>query len=155
MKNWRAKRDGSFNVNLTPAIDVTFLLLIFFVVATRFAAPEGVLSTRMPQEQGVLETTPLPISPIRIRLTQISDGYAVAVDNWRSQPGSFSELTTLLEDIQRRPGFDAETPVIIFAGDDVEWDHVTNCFNAVRRAHHAGVAGEPFRHITFGSGTPS
>lgn len=42
--------------NLTPIIDVVFLLLIFFLVATQFAQKEREVSTRLPQ---VVEARPL------------------------------------------------------------------------------------------------
>jgi biopolymer transport protein ExbD len=42
--------------NLTPVIDVVFLLLIFFLVATRFDQEERELDTRLPQ---VVQARPL------------------------------------------------------------------------------------------------
>jgi biopolymer transport protein ExbD len=43
-------------LNLTPVIDVVFLLLIFFLVASQFAREEREVDTRLPQ---VVEARPL------------------------------------------------------------------------------------------------
>ncbi len=151
----RRQRERSttiMSVNLTPAIDITFNLLIFFLVATTFKAAEGVLSSRVPSEQGLLEAVPLPISPVRIRLRQMGDGpedYTLSIDHWRRSPESFRELTRILEALLDKPGFDEATPIVIMPDEDVCWDHVVGCFNAIRRVNW-GVPNRPsFKNITF------
>ena len=37
-------------------------------------------------------------------------------------------------------GFDQDTPVILIPDDDLEWDHVVNAFNAVRRANLQSIS---------------
>ncbi len=153
----KKRRGGSsvMTVNLTPAIDITFNLLIFFLVATTFKAAEGILPSEVPTDQGLLEATPLPISPITIRLRQIGDGpgdYKIAIDNWRRQPDTFLDLTRVLEGLLEKPGFDRETPVIILPHSGVQWDHVVNCFNAIRRVNLAKGPDHTFRNIGFAAG---
>ena len=151
----RGRLTSVMTVNLTPAIDITFNLLIFFLVATTFKAAEGILPSEVPTEQGVLEATPLPVSPIRIRLTQIADGpsdYEIRIDNLRRSPNTFVELTAVLEGLIEKPGFDRDTPVILIPGSDVEWDHVVNCFNAVRRVNLGKGSELTFKNISFASG---
>jgi len=41
--------DGDGGINLTPMVDVVFLLLIFFLAATTFATEEVALDLRLPQ----------------------------------------------------------------------------------------------------------
>ena len=102
----------SFAVNIAPMIDVTFLLLIFFLVTTRFERAEGLLASELPRESGA--------------------------------PSSFDGLADALRAIQRRPGFDKDTPVVIVAENDVRWDHVVSCWNAALRAECTRIAfGEP------------
>ena len=43
-------------------------------------------------------------------------------------------------EIQKLPGFDTETPVVIRADDDVQWDHVVNAWNAAVRCEFVNVA---------------
>jgi len=156
MPRRRRERSSSvMTVNLTPAIDITFNLLIFFLVATTFKAAEGILPSNVPTEQGVLAAVPLPVSPIKIRLRQVGAGptdYTITVDHWRRSPETFGDLTVLLEQLADRPGFDRDTPIIIMPDIDVQWDHVVNCFNAIRRANMQKGPDHTYRNISFAAG---
>ncbi len=48
------------NLSLTPLIDIVFLLLIFFLVATRFAEVERELAVQLPDAS---EAQPLTVQP--------------------------------------------------------------------------------------------
>ena len=48
------------NLSLTPLIDIVFLLLIFFLVATRFAEEERELDVMLPEAS---EAQPLTVQP--------------------------------------------------------------------------------------------
>ncbi len=117
-------------------IDVTFLLLIFFVVTTTFKRPEGVFASKLPSDAGTPAAT-LPISPIVVRISQ-SDAagryFQIRIDNFARSPQTFGELAQFLIDVQANPGFDRQTPVVIFPESEVRWDHVVNCWNAAVRA---------------------
>jgi len=134
----RARRGpGSRMVlNLAPMIDVTFLLLIFFLVTTTFKPAEGILTSRLPKDAGV-PSAALPISPVVVRVSQLDPAgqeYRINIDNYTRRPATFDELAGFLLDIQTNPGFDARTPVVILPATDVRWDHVVNCWNAAVRA---------------------
>ena len=62
---------GPADLNMTPMIDVVFLLLIFFIVSTEFRTIEGLLPTNLPRQQGVSAADPLepPLPPLRIILS--------------------------------------------------------------------------------------
>jgi biopolymer transport protein ExbD len=47
--------DLDFGINLTPMIDMVFLLLIFFLVATTFAKDEVQMDLRLPQARSGVE----------------------------------------------------------------------------------------------------
>jgi len=47
----RAEDDDDIQFQMAPMIDVVFLLLIFFLVATSFIHPESQLPTDLPQKQ--------------------------------------------------------------------------------------------------------
>ena len=55
---FKRQTDSEVSVNLTPLIDVVFLLLIFFMVSTTFTK-ESHLSLNLPEATGE-ETTDLP-----------------------------------------------------------------------------------------------
>jgi biopolymer transport protein ExbD len=129
-----------------PMIDMSFLLLIFFMTTTRFAKPEGLLTSEMPKYAGGSGSgpaVPLPESPIIIRLTPMGPGpedYAIRIDGFGQAPTRIDGLSEFLRGVQQRPGFDRKTPVIIMAHDEIRWDQVVKCWNAVLVAGCENVA---------------
>lgn len=120
-----------------PMIDMSFLLLIFFMTTTRFAKPEGLLTSEMPKYAGGSGSgpaVPLPESPIILRLTPMGPGpddYAIRIDGFGQAPARIDGLSEFLRGVQQQPGFDHKTPVIIMAHDEIRWDQVVKCWNAV------------------------
>jgi biopolymer transport protein ExbD len=56
----RATDDEDIQFQMAPMIDVVFLLLIFFLVATSFVAPEAQIGTDLPRKEQREETDELP-----------------------------------------------------------------------------------------------
>lgn len=143
----RAPRElTSLTLNLAPMVDVVFLLLIFFIATTTFKKAEGVLPAQLPKTGGTADQFDLPITPVRVRVTQTGDlptDVTLSVEGFANQPTTFNELATFLIELQTNPGFDDETPVIIQSADNVAWDHVVGCWNAAVRAG--------CKRISFGS----
>lgn len=131
----RAHRPA-FTVNLTPMIDMSFILLIFFVATTTFDRPEGVLASKLPHDSTERIGAALPISPIVIRILEgpTPEEFFLRTEPVSKTAATFSDLTILLREIQQLPGFDAQTPVVLIAEDGVRWDHVVNGWNAAVRA---------------------
>ncbi len=146
---FRRKRTHRFRsrapiaINLAPMIDVTFLLLVFFLVTTTFERAEGILRSQLPSGVGAPAPS-LPITPIVVRIRSAGAsglGYTVRVDHFDTAPTTFVELANLLRDITRQPGFDVKTPVAVVAENNVLWDHVVGAWNAAVRAG--------FQHVAF------
>lgn len=141
-----APRGTQIAISFAPMIDVTFLLLIFFLVTTTFERAEGLLTGKMPHETRPT-AVPLPLTPVIIRLNQTGpshDDYTILLDHFDVAPADVRELTDVLLQIQEQPGFDTATPVVIVAEDDVRWDHVVGCWNAALRAGCERIAfGRP------------
>lgn len=146
VRRQREAPSSSVTLNFAPMIDVTFLLLIFFLVTTTFERAEGLFASDLPRDTGV-PAVALPISPIVVRLTQTGPDHAdvrIGIDHFAEAPNDFDALPGFLRQIQGQPGFDAQTPVVIIAGNDVRWDHVVSCWNAALRAGCKRIAfGEP------------
>lgn len=138
-------------LNVVPLVDVTFLLMIFFVIAGTFDTWEGVLSSRMPAVGGSKQgaAVALPISPITVRLSRGGadpNRVVIRIEDFDSSPASFVQLSDELARIRALPGFDAETMVILQADDDVSWQHVVNGWNAAVRAG--------FKSLAYGDAPP-
>ncbi|MFK5956833.1 MAG: biopolymer transporter ExbD [Planctomycetota bacterium] len=45
--------------NLTPMVDITFLMLVFFIGSMKFVTYEGVLDSALPKDRGVISCGPM------------------------------------------------------------------------------------------------
>lgn len=130
----RRRPRWSVTINLTSMIDVVFLLLFFFLAASRFTPPEGMLPADLPQRGPAAGIIELPRTPLNIRLAvEPTDPFncRLTIDRLRPQPMPLNDLAPALHEIRRQvPGFDARTPVYLVAADRVPWDHVVNAYNA-------------------------
>ena len=70
----KAQDEQEAPVNLMPLIDMVFLLLIFFLVATQFAQEERDLSVQLP---GTAKAEPLSAPPRQLIINIQADGTAV------------------------------------------------------------------------------
>ena len=93
--------------NLTPVIDVVFLLLIFFLVATRFDQQERELSTVLPEEA---QAEPLSMPPREIVVNVTSDGKYIVMRKEIDE----SQLAQMLRQASdKNPG----TQAVLIRGD--------------------------------------
>jgi len=94
---------GEFVIELTPLIDVVFLLLIFFMLATTFLDPERAIELELPQAESGVDPKP---EPDELVLSVMADGRVF----YRDAELTDDELLTLLRGAAQR---DPETPVTI------------------------------------------
>jgi biopolymer transport protein ExbD len=143
---------GSFMAfNLTPMIDVVFNLLIYFIVGTTFLRAEGVLPSRMAHLGSAADSQAIPVTPIRLILSQApgpEQRLRIRLEGSAAVPQDFEDLCRILVNLRTGGiGFDAATPVVVHAQDQVAWDHVVNAYNAAKRAG--------YESINFGTARPS
>ena len=83
MDTFKKILDDVDEVDLTPMIDVTFLLLIYFMVTTMLKQPEAELSIQLPGKPQSSDVTPMELLNVRIgeegqvylNGSEIEDGY--------------------------------------------------------------------------------
>lgn len=110
------------SVNLTPLIDVVFLLLIFFMVTTTFTRDTNLL-INLPEASGEL----MDVSPEQIEVMVAQNGsYAV---NGRGLVNT--QLSTLMDAIEEMSGGDRSLPVIITADANTSYQSVVTVMDAV------------------------
>lgn len=73
------KEPDTIKMDLTPMIDVTFLLLIFFIVTLKFKVLEGRLDASLPKDMGTAATPSEPIEKINI-IMLVSDPGTLGLD---------------------------------------------------------------------------
>ena len=52
---WRSKSDDEWEINITPMLDIVFILLIFFIVTTVFVQKPGIEPLRPVAETAVVQ----------------------------------------------------------------------------------------------------
>ncbi|MCZ6601800.1 MAG: biopolymer transporter ExbD [Planctomycetota bacterium] len=66
--------ENKAELSITPMIDVVFLLLIFFLLASRFKASEGDLKAYLPKDRGQGTSTPtIDLYDVRVKLLWYDD----------------------------------------------------------------------------------
>lgn len=88
----KIQRDDQTSINLTPMIDIVFLLIIFFMVGSRFTdlqQTERDISLRVPQVQSAQALTTTPSKRV---INVYSDGH-ITLDQ---KPVTLTELETQL-----------------------------------------------------------
>ncbi len=113
-------------IPLTPMIDVVFLLLIFFLVATRLEQEERELDLQLPSAS---EARPLVLKPKDIELSIDRDGnYSLSA----GQTVGLPELeATLASAAVNNP---LTQTVVIRADRECSWNHVAQALNVCYRA---------------------
>ena len=122
---FQVKRKKEVNVNLTPLIDVVFLLLIFFMVSTSFNR-ETQIQLELPEAAG----DPLQTQPEMIEISVDEQGRyfvnARAVIN--------AQMETLREAIIETGQGDRSLPLVISADANAPYQSVVTAMDASRKA---------------------
>jgi biopolymer transport protein ExbD len=119
-------RKGANQVfDLTPMIDCVFQLLIFFLVATRFAEEERELDVMLPEAS---EAQPITVKPREMFINIDQQGHYFVTGKTITLP----ELEKVLQVVWvNNP---ARASVIIRADQRCPWKHVVAAMNACTKA---------------------
>ena len=118
----KSRAIGSLSV--TPLIDVVFLLLIFFLVTSRFEQEEQQLELNLPQ---VSEALPASASPQEL-IVNIDQQGQFFID------GQFRQLEQVEQVIARAHQNNPLTQTVIIRADKkVEWENVATVINLCRK----------------------
>lgn len=74
MGRHRPEVSNETEMEMTPMIDVVFLLLIFFIVTLKFKTLEGKLEAALPKDRGTATSPAEPIEKIEIVVTVANPG---------------------------------------------------------------------------------
>ena len=131
-------------------IDVTFLLLIYFMAATEFKLGEEIYRLDLPQRGASADPFELPRDPLRIVVTSTATGDRALIElpglgGDDARPQSFETLYGFLHENQRALGglFEADHPIIVEPTGSTRWEHAMEAFNAAARARYTNVTFAP------------
>ncbi len=124
-------RDEDLSINLTPLIDVVFLLLIFFMVSTTFNR-ESQLTIRLP-EASVEPVVAEDVSLLEIQVSQ-SGQFAVRGPGEETARSLINaDEDTLLRALGETPGVETDTVVVIRADRRTPHELVVRAMDTARR----------------------
>ena len=127
---------------MTPMIDVTFQLLLFFLLTCEFRESEGNIPGTLPAKGNIVQDvqqTPPP-EPITIQIRASADRASASYE-MTGVPimiTSAQELFQLLKQRQDQLGSD-EVPIVILPNEDVPWEFVVEAFNQAVRARYRKI----------------
>lgn len=140
---------GAVSVHIAPMIDVVFLLLIYFMIATDFSPAEEVFRMDLPPQAGkVADALELYEEPLKIGLAAAgadSSGVRVRVQGPWEVSSSIDALREFLDSSTAPQGslFLPDHPIIIVPTSSVQWGHVVAAFNAAVASGCTNVTLEP------------
>lgn len=144
---------GTLGVNMTPMIDVVFLLLIYFLLATDFVINEEVYQLDLPPRPAAgTPTDPFELEDEPLRVSVVTTGagpgdYSLTLSAPWPQPATFEDLYTFLRQsliVDRGAGlFAADHPVLVAPAPDAAWEHTVEAFSAAVRAGYRNVQFVP------------
>jgi biopolymer transport protein ExbD len=126
----KTQTDELPTLNLTPMIDVVFLLIIFFMAASKFAEVEADLELQLPE---VATASPMTSAPKQRTISVEEDG-AVELDG---EGVSLPELTAKLTAAQSEY---PQLSVVIRGDAACAFQHVAAALAACKDAHIAELA---------------
>lgn len=127
------------DLQMTPMIDVTFLLLIFFLCSIKFKLLDGKLSSHLPREMGVNTFEP----------SGFLERIEISLDRSRTAPDGFSILLNgrgivgldrLHATLEKFHLDDPDLTVTLRAGEKIEHGHVVAVVNECLRAGFTRIA---------------
>lgn len=119
---------------LTPMIDVTFQLLLYFILTSQFRAEEGGIPGSLPRDDGQAAVSEDPREPIQITIRPSSAIGGRVVYHIASLPPIESEKELTEQLIKRRGTGEEPPPVLLEPYGTVTWEYVTQAFNAAVKA---------------------
>jgi biopolymer transport protein ExbD len=138
-------RGGKIQPPLTPMIDVTFLLLLYFILTANVSPEEGNIPGTLPREAGIAAQQEVPLKPVRITLLPMgrtSDAVQYALADEGISLQSPTQLYERLLARREALGTD-EIPVIIDPRGGVRWKFVLEAYNQAVRAKYKNVGFAP------------
>ena len=120
----KTRHGEEITLNMTPMIDVVFLLIIFFMVATKFTDIQRNVDLELPQVAGSGESKP----PERPRTVTVFASGEIELDNARV---TRDELVAALTEAQQA---DPEVEVVLHGDGNCHYQHVADALAACQQA---------------------
>ncbi len=129
MKFERDPEESGFEINMTPMVDIVFLLIIFFLTTTSIIKLEQDLTIDLPKQSRKLRVKAPPPSPIVVNVRNMPGGKAFY--HVQNEPMS---LPSLKSHLSRAKVYNRDQAVVIRGDRNVKWEHVAAVMGVCSRA---------------------
>ncbi len=126
----RTPDEPIFSIELTPMIDVVFLLIIFFLVTTTFQRLEREIAVSVPESETGRSAEEGP-EPVVINVVPVEAGYQIVVG------GNAVTLDQLQALLSRRVASEPRTKALVRADGELRHQQVVEVADACRKANAA------------------
>lgn len=113
------RRREPLTPDMTPLVDVVFLLLIFFLVSTAFKKEELALLLNLPVSEAMAQTIKKEEINIELSETKLALG---------GKELTFEELETALSEVA-----DKKSPVNVRIGKEVRYERIMRLFDLLKK----------------------
>lgn len=137
-------------LNLTAMIDVVFLLLVYFMVATDFTKGEEVYKLDLPARQGAIAPDPFDLDelPLIVMVRSTGSGPGDLVIELKGPYPDIPDPQALAQLLRERKIstanphglFKSDHPILIDPLPQARWDHVIEVFNAPVLAGYTNIS---------------
>lgn len=137
------------DLNLTPMIDVVFLLMIYFLLITQFQPREDAQAYELPKDGARAQPADpfeLPKQPVRLAVESFGDApQAYRVTSDLPALAGASSARALSDALRAELGVTMgdDQRFVIEPARDARWEHTLGVFNAVRGAGFATIRLAP------------
>lgn len=126
-----AAEETKAEMSMTPMIDITFQLLIFFMLGVKFKLLEQKLNSYLPKDTGPNSTPPPDeVLPTSIHLKPTGpDGLECTIKVGLKPVDNFEELEQTLRALHNTEDKKRNLPVDIYGSDDLRWRWICRAFD--------------------------
>jgi len=122
--------DEETEVNITPMLDIVFILLIFFIVTTSFVREKGLDISRPTQAEEQIDRDEEKL-PILVRINQIS---LISMNNRRIEPDA------VRANLERERAQNPEAALIVAAHPDADVNALVRVLDAAKVVGIASIS---------------
>jgi biopolymer transport protein ExbD len=142
MRTPKPKEPPKMQPPMTPMIDCTFNLLIFFLLTPSFSLTEGFLTTNLPTTSGpVAGREQITVQRIKVQLTDAGDQGTECVITFAESVDLGSDFEALFQQLDQKykSGIAANTPVLISPTMRCRHKWVVKAFDQAVKAHFTEI----------------
>ena len=140
---------AKYTPNITPLLDVLFLLLLFFVLASKFRQDEGMIPGSLPPPDQPSSGVP-PTPPTILEVRGDGEDSDRAIFSFQGESEGIIDSNEIFRQLQARfnamgnPVQAAEDGIVIIKYYDARWQFIVDAYNQAARAG--------FKKISFQQG---